>query len=263
MISGTVETMIAASDEATCRSPSAIIGNGIEISARSVIIATGATYRRIDVPRLERFVNAGVFYVVPGDTRPLAGSRLVVAGGGNSAGQAAVHLAKAAKTVTLVVRGPSLEAGMSDYLVQQIRQKPNVDVRLRTEIVDGDGARGLESVVLSDVEMGTREALGLNALFVLIGAQPRTDWLAGVVERDKRGFIRTGADLNTPQAPGSFVPTRLETSMAGVFAVGDVRAGSVKRVASAVGEGAVAVQYVHEYLAAAGEVVERASAAGR
>jgi thioredoxin reductase (NADPH) len=240
-----------------------VLSNGIEISARSVIIATGATYRRIDVPRLERFVNAGVFYVVPGDTRPLAGSRLVVAGGGNSAGQAAIHLAKAAKTVTLVVRGPSLEAGMSDYLVQQIRQKPNVDVRLRTEIVDGDGARGLESVVLSDVETGTREALGLNALFVLIGAQPRTDWLAGVVERDERGFIRTGADLNTPQAPGSFVPTRLETSMAGVFAVGDVRAGSIKRVASAVGEGAVAVQYVHEYLAAAGEAVERASAAGR
>ena len=240
-----------------------VLSNGIEISARAVIIATGATYRRIDVPSLDRFVGAGVFYVVPlTDVRLLAGKRLAVAGGGNAAGQAALHVARVAKKVTLVVRGPSLEAGMSDYLVQQIRQTPNVDVRLGTEIVDGDGAGELERIVLSDVETGQRETLDLDALFVLIGAQPRTDWLAGVVDRDERGFIRTGADLRKrlTGAPGSFTPSRLETSMPGVFAVGDVRAGSVKRVASAVGEGAVAVQYVHEYLAAAGESVERASA---
>jgi thioredoxin reductase (NADPH) len=242
-----------------------VLSNGVEISARSVIIATGARYRRIGVPSVERFVGAGVFYVVPiSDIRVLSGTRVVVAGGGNAAGQAVLHAAKAAKTVTLVVRGPSLEAGMSDYLVRQIRQTPNVEVRLRTEIVDGDGDRVLERIVLSDLETGARETLELDALFVLIGAQPHTDWLAGVVERDDRGFVRTGADLNVRRASrGSLVPSRLETSMAGVFAVGDVRAGSVKRVASAVGEGSIAVQYVHEYLDASGAALDRASAARR
>jgi thioredoxin reductase (NADPH) len=240
------------------------LSNGVEISARCAIIATGATYRRLGVPGLERFMGAGVFYSVPvSDVRVLSGTRVVVTGGGNAAGQAVLHLAKAAKTVTLVVRGSSLEAGMSDYLIQQIRRTPNVEVRLGTEIVDGEGDRVLERIVVSNLESGTRETLDLDGLFVAIGAEPHTDWLAGAVERDKRGFVLTGADLAARGASRSGVPSRLETSMPGVFAVGDVRAGSVKRVASAVGEGAIAIQYVHEYLAASGPAVDQAPAAGK
>ncbi len=233
------------------------LSNGLEISALCVIIATGAAYRRLGVPGVERFVRAGVFYVVPvSDVNVLGGSRVVVTGGGNSAGQAVLHLAKVAKAVTLVVRGPSLEAGMSAYLIQQIRQTPNVEVRLRTEIVDGDGDRVLRRLVLSDLQSETRETVALDALFVLIGAEPHTEWLAGAVECDERGFVLTGADVSG-RASG-----RLETSMPGVFAVGDVRAGSVKRVASAVGEGSVAIQYVHEYLAASA-AADRSSAGGK
>jgi thioredoxin reductase (NADPH) len=239
------------------------LSNGVEISARSVIIATGAAYRRLGVPAVERFVRAGVFYVVPiSDVHLLSGSHVVVVGGGNSAGQGALHLAKAAKTVTLVVRGPSLEAGMSYYLVQQIRQTGNIDVRLHTEIVDGDGDRVLRRIVLSDLQDGTRETAELDALFLLIGAEPHTEWLAGAVECDERGFVLTGADLTARRDSGS-APGRLETSMPGVFAVGDVRAGSVKRVASAVGEGSVVIQYVHEYLGASGPAADQAPAAGK
>jgi thioredoxin reductase (NADPH) len=229
------------------------LSNGIQITARAVIIATGATYRRLEVPRLERFVGAGVFYYVLGDSDPLRNKNIFVAGGGNAAGQAVIHLSKAARKVTLVARGSSLEAGMSDYLVQQIRQESNVEVRLQTEIVDGDGEGSLERIVLADRASGTQETAALDALFVLIGAVPHTDWLAGAVERDKKGFILTGADVRRMRGAGSPEPPLepLETSMAGVFAVGDVRAGSVKRVASAVGEGAIAVQHVHTYLAAA------------
>ncbi len=246
------------------RGPSRVLtlSNGIEITARAVIIATGATYRRIDVPNLERFVGAGVFYIVPGETRGLAGGRYVVAGGGNAAGQAALHLSKVAKT-TLAVRGESLEAGMSDYLVQQIRQQPNLDVRLRTEIVDGQGERSLERVVLRDASTGARETVELDALFVLIGATPHTQWLAGSLQRDRKGFIVTGADVQ-PETQNAAVtrPGRFETSMPGVFAVGDVRAGSGKRVAAAVGEGSGVVQYVHEYLVAAGASIDRGGLVG-
>jgi len=239
------------------------LSNGIEITARAVIIATGATYRRLEVPSLERFVGAGVFYVVPGDTRALSGRSFCVAGGGNSAGQAVMHLSKVAKKVTLVVRSATLEAGMSDYLVQLIRQQPNVEVRLQTEIVGGEGGRSLERVELLNVASGARDTVELDSLFVLIGAVPHTQWLAGTLQRDPKGFIVTGADLRPrteSSAPGR--PGRFETSMPGVFAVGDVRAGSVKRVAAAVGEGAVAVPYVHEYLAAAGAPLDRGGIVG-
>jgi thioredoxin reductase (NADPH) len=235
------------------------LSNGIKITARAVIIATGAKYRRLEVPRLERFVGAGVFYYVPGDTSALKDGNVFVAGGGNAAGQAVIHLAKAARKVTLVARGDSLEAGMSDYLVQQIRQQPNIEVRLHTEIVDGEGEGSLQRIVLADRVSGRQETETLDALFVLIGAVPHTEWLAGAVERDRKGFILTGADVRRSESGGSPGPpiAPLETSMPGVFAVGDVRAGSVKRVASAVGEGAVAVQHVHSYLAAtAGEYGE-------
>src|SRR6476660_3999151 len=159
------------------------LSNGIKITARAVIIATGAAYRRLEVPKLERFVGAGVFYYLPGDTSPLLDKNIFVAGGGNSAGQAVLHIAKSAKKVTLVTRGDSLEAGMSDYLVQQIRQQDNVEVRLHAEIVDGDGEGSLQRILVADRATGMSETEELDALFVLIGAVPHTDWLAGVVER--------------------------------------------------------------------------------
>jgi thioredoxin reductase (NADPH) len=223
--------------------------DGREITARAVLIATGASYRRLDAPRLEHFVGAGVFYTAMGhDTRILRGRNVYVAGGGNSAGQAVVHLAKNARSVTQVVRGSSLEANMSDYLVREIRHLPNVVVLLETEVVDGEGDHSLERITLRNRSRGDMRSVELDMLFVLIGAEPHTRWLGVTVARDSHGFILTGDDI--PSATrGDGAPARFETSLPGVFAVGDARAGSVKRVASAVGEGASAVQQVHEYLA--------------
>lgn len=233
--------------------------DGTEITARAVVIASGAAYRRLDVPALERFVGAGVFYTTPGDARLLKDKLVFVAGGGNSAGQAAVHLSKSARRVTLVVRAASLEEGMSDYLVQAIRNRPNVEVRLETEVVDGAGDGTLDRVVLEHHPTKTRETVAGDALYVLIGVQPRTEWLSGTVQRDPRGFILTGRDLDrTPVGIGRET-TPLETSLPGVFAVGDVRLGSTKRIASAVGEGAMAVQYVHKYLESPIEIDDDAS----
>jgi thioredoxin reductase (NADPH) len=226
------------------------LSDGRELSARAVVIATGASYRRLDVPTLEHFVGAGVFYTAMGqDTRIIRGRDIYVTGGGNSAGQAVVHLAKNARKVTLLVRGRSLEASMSDYLIREIRHRPNVEVLLETEVVDAAGDHSLEQVTLHHRSRGDTWTVKLDMLFVLIGATPHTEWLDGSVARDSHGFILTGADLS-PDMCGPRVPARFETSLAGVFAVGDVRAGSVKRVASAVGEGASAVQQVHEYLSA-------------
>lgn len=246
------------------------LSDGIEIAARAVVIATGARYRRLDVPSLDRFERAGLYYTAFfADPRLLKDKQVFVAGGGNSAGQAVVEAAKSAKNVTLLVRGDSLEKGMSDYLVQQIRRLPNVEVRLLTEVVDGDGDVMLERIVLLDHASGTRETVWADILFVLIGAEPHTEWLSGTLERDRHGFIITGRDLDRA-GPGWSLerePMRLETSMPGVFAAGDVRMGSAKRVASAVGEGAVVVQYIHEYLASpvalAGDGSLAAAAQGR
>jgi thioredoxin reductase (NADPH) len=240
------------------------LSDGTEITARAVVIASGAAYRRLEVPGLERFVGAGVFYTTPGDARFLKDKVLFVAGGGNSAGQAVVHLAKRARRVTLVVRGPSLEEGMSDYLVQEIRRRPNVEVRLGTEVVDGAGNGALDRVVIEDRARRTRETAATDALFLLVGVQPRTEWLSGTLQRDPKGFIVTGLDLDRASAAGNHgrEPMPLETSMPGVFAVGDVRLGSTKRIASAVGEGAMAVQYVHRYLDAPIETDEDASRQG-
>jgi thioredoxin reductase (NADPH) len=181
-----------------------------------------------------------------------------VAGGGNSAGQAVVHLSKSARRVTLVVRGASLEEG-SDYLVREIRSRPNVEVRLETEVVDGAGDGALDRVVIEHRPTKTRETAATDALFFLIGVQPRTEWLSGTVQRDPKGFIITGRDLHRASAGTSREPMPLETSLPGVFAVGDVRLGSTKRIASAVGEGAMAIQYVHEYLESPIEIDDDAS----
>jgi thioredoxin reductase (NADPH) len=225
--------------------------DGSEVSARAVVLASGVTWRRLGVPALEAHVGRGVFYGAAGsEARALAGQDVLVVGAGNSAGQAALHLARHARSVTMVVRGPGLGVTMSDYLVTVVAETPNIEVLLGTEVVDGAGAGGLESVTLLDRASGARREVPATALFVLIGAEPRTEWLAGAVARDERGFVLTGRDLERDGGwPLTRPPLLLETSLPGVFAAGDVRARSVKRVAAAAGEGATAVQLVHEYLA--------------
>jgi thioredoxin reductase (NADPH) len=228
------------------------LSDGAEITARAVLIATGATYRRLGLPRLERFTGAGVFYAAGSETAILQGKDVIVAGGGNSAGQAVVHVAKSARRVIQVVRADSLVDSMSDYLIQQIRRLPNVEVRFNAEVVDGEGEHRLERVAVKDLATGKVDTLEVSALFVLIGAAPHTEWLKGTVERDEHGFIITGPDLKASDVADRFKrpPMRLETSMPGVFAAGDVRLGSVKRVASAAGEGAIAVKLLDDYFLA-------------
>jgi thioredoxin reductase (NADPH) len=228
------------------------LDDGTMFNARCVIIASGARYRRLAVPQVERFVGAGVFYTVAPDARYFKGRDVVVAGGGNSAGQAVAHLARSARKVTLVVRADRLDAHMADYLVQEIRRHDNVEVRLDTDIVDGEGGRFLEAVRVRERANGREATLATRALFVLIGADPHTDWLADTVTRDAHGFVVTGRDLE--RAGSGWLPDRsplpFETSVSGVFAIGDVRSGSSKRLATAVGEGAAVVTSVHDYLRA-------------
>ena len=223
--------------------------DGRKISARLVILATGATYRRLDAPSLETLSGAGVFYGGPvSEAHALKGKDAYIAGGGNSAGQAAVHLARYARRVTLVVRAPSLAAGMSHYLVQTLEATPNVEVRTSTTVVDGGGDGRLQHLVLRE-NSGQEVTVAADALFVMIGARPHSDWLPPEIARDAHGFVLTGADLDGRVWPLDRRPLSLETSMPGVLAVGDVRHASVKRVASAVGEGAIAVQLVHTLFA--------------
>ena len=226
------------------------LSDGTRVRSRSIIIATGATYRTLDVPSLEALQGRGIFYGAAVSEAPaMAGRQVYVVGGGNSAGQAAVHLAKYADHVTVVVRGRSLAASMSDYLIRGIESLPKASVRYRAQVVDGGGTDFVESFVLRDLDTGEEETVE-GVLFVLIGSTPRTDWLADALVRDEWGFLVTGQELVTDGAwTLERPPMLLETSMPGVFAAGEVRRGSVKRVAGAVGEGAVAVQLMHGYLA--------------
>jgi len=228
------------------------LSDGGVLTARTVVIATGATYRRLGIPRLEDLRGRGVFYGAAASEAPaMRGRNVFVAGGGNSAGQTALHLAKWAAHVTILVRAKSLTDSMSNYLVRQIGSAPNVDVCYRVQVADGVGAGHLESLVLQDTLSGARRSVPADALFVLIGSQPRTQWLGDSVARDRRGFIRTGLDLPADAGrrwPSPRPPLPLETSLPGVFAAGDARRGSVNRVASAVGEGAATIPLVHRYL---------------
>ena len=227
------------------------LSDGGEVSAQAVILATGATYRRLGVEEIEALVGAGVFYGGPASEAPaMAGQEVYVLGGANSAGQAALHLAEYAERVTLVVRAESLSAGMSHYLSQQVEGAANIELRLGTEVVGGGGDGRLERLDLRRRAGGEVETVGADALFLMIGARPNTDWLPAELARGDGGFVRTGADV---EDDGWSLPRSrlsLETSMPGVFAAGDVRHGSMNRVASAVGEGSIAIKQVHELVAA-------------
>ncbi|MGY1703514.1 FAD-dependent oxidoreductase [Geodermatophilus sp. SYSU D00697] len=227
------------------------LNTGGVLVAGAVVLATGASYVRLGVEPLEQLRGAGVYYgAAASEASLVAGEEVYIVGGANSAGQAAVHLAHYAKRVTLVVRAESLAAGMSHYLVRQVEETPNIEVRTATEVVDGGGDGRLEHLVLRDRATGARETVDAFALFLMIGARPHTEWLPPTIERDDAGFILTGTDLSA-EALRAFgrPPVPLETSIPGVLAAGDVRHGSVKRVASAVGEGSIAIQQVHRLLA--------------
>jgi thioredoxin reductase (NADPH) len=234
------------------------LSDGTEVATRAVILATGVAWRRLGVPALEALNGSGVFYGAAGsEARAMRGEHVFVVGAGNSAGQAAVHLSTYAASVTIVTIDERLGEFMSDYLVRKVQATPNITVVLHTEVVDGHGRQRLEGLTLRDRHTGATRTVAAPAVFILIGAEPRTDWLDGVVERDERGYVLTGRDLlrdgrPPPSWPLERPPLLLETSLPGVFAAGDVRYRSVKRVASAVGEGSIAVQLVHEYLAEPG-----------
>jgi thioredoxin reductase (NADPH) len=229
---------------------SVVLSDFGRVHARSLLLATGASYRRLGQPRLEALSGAGVFYGGSSSEAPaMAGQDVFVLGGANSAGQAALHLARYARQVTLVVRAASLESGMSHYLIRQIKATANVRVRPHTDVVDGGGDGRLEYVVLRDRSADRVETVDAGGLFIMIGAHPRTDWLPPELHRDAAGFLITGTDLARDDWPLERSPYLLETSMPGVFAAGDVRHGAGRRVASAVGEGAVAVQLLHQFFA--------------
>jgi thioredoxin reductase (NADPH) len=236
------------------------LSEGATVSARAVVLATGVTYRRLGIPALEALAGAGVFYGGAGsDVHRMSGQDVYVLGGANSAGQAALHLARYARRLTLVVRAPSLEAGMSHYLVRQLQATPNVEIRVGTEIAGGGGEGWLTHLVLRDRASGAEETVSADGLYLSIGARPHTDWLPAEIARDERGFVLTGEDVPRDAWPLERDPLPLETSMPRVLAVGDARHGSVKRVASAVGAGSIAIRVVHRLLeadAASGPVDE-------
>jgi thioredoxin reductase (NADPH) len=230
------------------------VADGSEVRSRAVVIATGMAYRRLGIPALDALTGAGVFYgAAASEARAMKDSEDFVVGGANSAGQAAVHLARYAAQVTVLVRGRSLADSMSEYLIRAIESAPNIAVRYGVAVTGGTGQSRLEGLTLTDLESGAAETVNAVALFVLIGAEPRTQWLPDAVRRDQSGFVVTGTDLLQGGQPDEQWPLRrlpmfLESSLPGVFAVGDVRHGSVKRVAAAVGEGSIAIRLVHDHL---------------
>jgi thioredoxin reductase (NADPH) len=230
------------------------VEDGPAVSARTVIVATGAAYRRLSVDGLDRFEGAGIHYVAtPLEAQLCRGDEVIVVGGGNSAGQAAVFLAQSARRVHMLVRSEGLAESMSKYLIRRIERTDAIGLRIGTEIVGLEGGEHLERVHWRDKGTGATETCDVRHVFVMTGADPATGWLAGCLVLDAKGFIKTGPDLSRDELaaagwPLARPPYLLETSRPGVFAVGDVRAGNLKRVASAVGEGSTAVAFVHQVL---------------
>jgi len=230
-----------------------VLDDGTRLTARAVVIATGAQYSKPAIPNRQRFEGQGVYYGATYMEAQLCESEeIIVVGGGNSAGQAAVFLSQTAKKVSMLVRSKSLSATMSRYLIQRIEQNPKIEMHYQTEITGMEGGMHLERVTWLDKATGEKSEHDIRHVFIMAGAAPRTDWLRGCVAMDDKGFILTGRDIavaDGPLNPSANPPQMLETSLPGVFAVGDVRAGNVKRVASAVGEGAIAIHLVHRALA--------------
>jgi len=251
------EIMIAKGATAlTCdRQPYSIqLDDGPRIPARTIVIATGAEYRRPAIPNLSRFEGAGVYYSATFmESQLCGGEEVVVVGGGNSAGQAAVFLSQTAKRVCMLVRSKGLAESMSRYLIRRIEETPSIVLHPCTEIVALDGDGHLESVEWRNPE-GAVERHDIRHIFLMTGAVPNTAWLGGCVALDPKGFVKTGSDISRDDLaaarwPLARPPHLLETSLRGVFAAGDVRGGNIKRVASAVGEGSIAISFVHRVLA--------------
>lgn len=231
-----------------------VLRDGTEVGARAVVIATGVSYRRLDVPGTEALTGAGVYYGAGmTEGQSVRGEDVYIVGGANSAGQAAVYFADYARTVYMLVRGESLSVTMSHYLVERLQATENICIRTCTQVTGAMGNEHLEALILTDTNTGEAETVPATSLFIFIGARPHTDWLGQEVLRDQNGFVVSGRELmdgNRPRVwPLQRLPYTLETSAPGVFVAGDVRQGSIKRVASAVGEGSIVVQFVHRYLA--------------
>jgi thioredoxin reductase (NADPH) len=227
------------------------LSDGGEVRAHAVVVSTGVAYRKLEAPGVQELTGAGVYYgAAMTEAKACENQHVIVVGGANSAGQAALYFAtNGVGKVSVLVRGDALEKGMSQYLVDRIHAQENIEVRLGTQVAAAHGDGHLQTVTLRGSD-GTTEEVEAVAMFIFIGARPETDWLDGQVQRDGRGFILSGPDLGRPKGwPLERDPFLLETSLPGVFVAGDVRAGSVKRVASSVGEGAMAVRFVHEHLA--------------
>lgn len=229
--------------------------DGSEISCHALILALGVAWRRLDTPGIERLTGAGVYYgAAQTEARSCEGEEVYIIGAANSAGQGAMYFSKYASKVIILVRGDSLTKSMSQYLIDQIEATPNIEVRLHTSVVEAKGETSLEELILVNNLTDEKQTVPATSLFIFIGAKPSTEWLDGVLEKDKRGFVVTGPDLkdNGNNRPKGWNldrdPYLLETNVPGIFAVGDVRHGSVKRVASGVGEGSICVQFVHNYL---------------
>jgi thioredoxin reductase (NADPH) len=229
------------------------LDDGAELHARAVLLTLGVSFRWLDIPGCAPLVGAGIYYgAATAEASACRGQDVYILGGGNSAGQAALLLAQFARRVIILAPEDTIEETMSRYLVDRLRQLPNVEVRTNTTVVGADGRGRLEEITLQNMKTGRQERVPCDGLFVFIGATPRTEWLKNVVRRDEQGFILSGAEVRCdlsqwPEWPLDREPYRLETSMPGVFVAGDVRKGSVKRLTAAVGEGAMAIQFIHQY----------------
>jgi thioredoxin reductase (NADPH) len=230
------------------------LADGTEISCHALIITTGVSYRKLDVPGVDHLTGRGIYYgAAQTEALSCKGEDVFIVGGANSAGQAAMFFSKQAGRVFILCRGSDLRKSMSDYLVRQIEDRDNIEVLVDTGVVSVEGEDHLERITAKNTATGETETATAHSLFIFIGAAPQTEWLDGVIERDERGFILSGPDLiQGGKRPKGWRPDRdpflLETSVPGIFVAGDVRHGSVKRCASAVGEGAIAIQFIHQYL---------------